>query len=102
MHTSIKNPIKHAKRSAERNNRRKRPTYPVLSAGDSALPGRDECGITRRFLPVDMKTGESPTKRLMGRFVFKRAINAPSRSRYAPHIGKKQDARLLRTLGLVA
>lgn len=93
MHPSIKNPIQWGKRRAERNKRRKRPGYPVVPAGERKLVTRPECGTTRRFLPVDLKTGKSPTLPLEGQFILRREMPNPSASRYLPHVGKKQAAR---------
>ena len=78
--------------------RRLRPGYPKLNPGDAILVERPECGTTRRFLPgvLDFRTGtraESPTKKLVGRFVLGREDLPRFRSRYAPHIGQKELAR---------
>lgn len=77
--------------------RRLRPGYPKLNPGDAILVERSECGTTRRFLPgrlLDngLRSG-SPTKKLVGRFVLGRENLPRSRSRYAPHVGKKELAR---------
>jgi hypothetical protein len=93
MHSSIKNPIKWAKRRINRDARRTRPSYPAVPAGERSFVIRLECGTTRRFLPVDPKTGRSPTMPLEGEFIFLREMPKPSRSRYLPHVGNKQAAR---------
>lgn len=61
--------------------------YPSLRVGQSILIDRPECGVnhfTNQSKAPDM---------LIGKFVYSRPRQKPSRSRYAPHIGKKQLAR---------
>lgn len=69
--------------------RRHRPQYPTVAAGDApVLIERTECGTN-----VELKTEESAKRgrRIIKRcFVFMREIFALSRSKYAPHVGKKQ------------
>ena len=95
MNSSIKNPFRHTKRSLERSTRRDRPNYPAIGETGQMLVDRNECGETRYRPPVDRKTWISPTLTLLRKFVFKRGINAPSRSKYIPHFGYKQSVKII-------
>lgn len=96
MHTSIKNPIRHAKRAAKRNLRRKRASYPNVTVnGPAFYVARPECGENKplpRLMPA--KETDAPRLTLLGKFVFKRmSVVNISRSKYTPHVGNKQLAR---------
>jgi hypothetical protein len=73
MNPTIKDPARFLIRAKKRALRRKRPAYPALQPHECILVSRPECGETRRFLPVDKKTGRSPTRALSGQFVFCRS-----------------------------
>lgn len=86
MNQNIKNPERHAKRTAERQERRTRPNYPALPSGRFTRVNREECGTTRRFF-------NEKSELLVGQFIFVRPTFRLSRSRYAPHVGKKQGMK---------
>lgn len=98
MNTLIKNPSALAKRTAERRTRRSRPNYPSITSGQRVRVNRDECGHNTEFHTALIRSkGHSPVI-LSGQFVFARPANKPSRSKYAPHVGKKQDRKILAKL----
>lgn len=76
--------------------RRRRASYPALKLWEAVRIERAECGINRglhgRRAPANLNgTGKSVV--LRGCFIFCRLTLRPGRSRYAPHVGKKQLAR---------
>jgi hypothetical protein len=71
--------------------RRKRPHYPSFPVGEGHEVERPECGRNIELLtPESKKRGR---KVMQGKFLLERPIPKPTRSKYAPHIGKKQLAR---------
>ncbi len=95
MSNHIKNAFAHAKKAVRRQDRRVRPSYPDIQPGIGKLLKRSECGRNQEMIFGPVKDGHSP-RVLFGQFIFLRQINRPTRSKYEPHIGIKQAARLSR------
>lgn len=71
---------------------RPRPTYPSLKPGEGWLGQREECGTGIEHLPT-ARAQERDPKVLFGEFVYERALIPPRRSKYEPHVGKKEATR---------
>lgn len=70
-------------------NNKTKPDYPVLNPGEFVRLDRPECGEN---VAIAVK-GQAYRPLLREQFIYSRPINKPSRSRHAPHVGKKELGR---------
>ena len=67
--------------------RRKRPALPDIERGTTVLLERPECGKNVYHLKVD---GEMQTRVVTESASYSKLALKPARSKYTPHVGKKQ------------
>ena len=91
MNTNIKNPARHSKQTLRRDGRRHRPDYPSLKSREGKIMDRPECGTNS---PIMTDVNGAVSRILRGQFIFLREPAPISRSKYTPHVGNKQDAKL--------